>query len=87
MSTLTLELNDSLFARLLTASKARNLPPAELARETLERTLVAVQPLPEDDDGPSAYDLMKDGFGCVDSGLTDLATNPKHMEGFGQWRR
>lgn len=85
MSTITLELNDSLFARLLTASKARNLPPAELARETLEHTLAAVQ-LPEDEepDKPSAYDLMKDTFGCVDSGLGDLSTNPKYMEGFGR---
>ena len=85
MSTLTLELNDSLFARLLSASKARNLPPAELARETLEHTLAAVQ-LPEEDNKPSAYDLMKDGFGCVDSGLTDLASNQKHLEGLGRWR-
>jgi len=84
MSTITLELNDSLFARLLTASKARNLPPAELARETLEHTLAAAPPLPEEDDGLSAYDLMKDGFGCVDSGLGDLSTNPKYLEGFGR---
>ena len=86
MSTLTLELNDTLFARLLAASKARNVPPAELARETLERTLIA----PAEQSGESvasAYDLMKNGFGCVDSGVNDLATNPKHMEGFGQWRR
>jgi hypothetical protein len=27
------------------------------------------------------------GAGCFDSGLTDLATNEKHMEGFGKkWR-
>jgi hypothetical protein len=27
------------------------------------------------------------GAGCFDSGLTDLATNKKHMEGFGKkWR-
>ncbi|MDB6003349.1 MAG: hypothetical protein JWR15_336, partial [Prosthecobacter sp.] len=78
-------LNDSLFARLVTASKARNLPPAELARETLEHTLAMV-PLPAEHNQPSAYDLMKDGFGCVDSGLTDLASNPKHLEGLGRWR-
>jgi len=84
MSTLTLELNDSLFARLVTASKARNLPPAELARETLEHTLAAMPPLLEEPNGPSAYDIMKDTFGCVDSGLGDLSTNPKYMEGFGR---
>jgi hypothetical protein len=27
------------------------------------------------------------GAGCFDSGITDLATNKKHMEGFGKkWR-
>lgn len=36
---------------------------------------------------PSLHDLMKDGCGIVDSGIPDLATNKKHMEGFGRWRR
>ena len=36
---------------------------------------------------PSLHDLMKDGCGIVDSGVPDLATNKKHMEGFGRWRR
>lgn len=31
----------------------------------------------------SAYDLAKNLAGCVEGGPTDLATNPKHMEGFG----
>jgi hypothetical protein len=35
----------------------------------------------------SLYDAMKDAIGCVDSGVTDRATNPKYMKGFGQWRR
>ncbi len=34
----------------------------------------------------SLHDRMKDGCGIVDSGVTDLATNKKHMEGFGKWR-
>ncbi len=32
---------------------------------------------------PSLYDLMKESIGCFDSGVTDLSTNPKYMEGFG----
>ena len=35
---------------------------------------------------PSLHDLMKGGCGIVDSGVSDLATNPKHMEGFGRCR-
>lgn len=34
----------------------------------------------------SLHDRMKDGCGIVDSGVTDLATNKKHMEGFGRWK-
>lgn len=36
---------------------------------------------------PTAYELMKDGRGIVDSGTGDLATNPKHMKGFGRASR
>ncbi len=32
----------------------------------------------------SLHDRMKDLCGIVDSGVTDLATNKKHMEGFGR---
>ncbi len=32
---------------------------------------------------PTALELMKDGRGIVDSGIGDLATNPKHLKGFG----
>ena len=32
----------------------------------------------------SAYEMMKDGCGIARSGHRDLATNPKHMEGFGR---
>ncbi len=35
----------------------------------------------------SLHDRMKDGCGIVDSGVTDLATNKKYMEGFGRWKR
>ncbi len=34
----------------------------------------------------SLHDRMKDFCGIVDSGVPDLATNQKHMEGFGRWR-
>jgi hypothetical protein len=33
---------------------------------------------------PTLHDLMKDSCGIVDSGVSDLATDPKHMEGFGR---
>jgi len=33
---------------------------------------------------PSVWDLTKDTCGIVDSGITDLASNPKHLEGLGE---
>ena len=35
----------------------------------------------------SLYDVTKDLCGAGDSGCTDLATHPKHMKGFGSWRK
>ena len=86
MSTLTIELPDDLAARLAAASAQAHLPPAQLVRDALEKLLPV--PLPNGTaDGPTLHDRMKDFIGCIDSGVTDLATNPKHLEGFGQWRR
>ena len=86
MSTLTVELSDDLAARLAAASESKHVPPAQIVAEALEKTLP--EPLAEPSaDEPSLYDLMKDGLGCVSSGVPDLATNPKHMEGFGQCRK
>jgi hypothetical protein len=33
---------------------------------------------------PTAYDLMKDSCGVAESGIPDLASNPKHLEWFGR---
>jgi predicted transcriptional regulator len=86
MSTLTIELPDDLAARLEAASAQAQVPPAQFARATLEKALsLYASDWPAD--GPTLYERMKDAIGCIDSGVTDLATNPKYMEGFGQWRR
>lgn len=79
MSTLTIELSDDLAARLAAASAQAQVAPSLLVQEALERTLPMA-------DG-SLAEKMKGLIGCFDSGVDDLATNPKHMEGFGQWRR
>ena len=86
MSTLTIELSDDIAARLAAASEREHLPPAQIVQAALEKAL----PTPEADlppPGESLAEKMKDLIGCFDSGVTDLATNPKHLEGFGEWRR
>src|SRR5207248_2638709 len=60
---------------------AVNALPTKQQRKLLERLaakLAATVPK------PSLHDLMKDGCGMVDSGIPDLATNKKHMRGYGR---
>lgn len=87
MSTLTIELPDDLAARLEAASEQAHVPPAQLVRAALEKALPAPAPTFTENAEPSTLEALHDLVGCMDSGVTDRATNPKYMEGFGQWRR
>lgn len=82
MKTLTIKVPDELARRLEKNAKLRGLSKSEVAREALARELA------DDSDKAvgefrSAYGAMKEGVGCVETGVSDLSTNPKHMEGFG----
>lgn len=83
MKTITIKVPEELDARLTKRAKRLGVSKSEVAREAIKRDLEADQSDAVKEE-PSAYDLMKDGFGCIDSGVTDLSTNPKHMEGFGK---
>jgi hypothetical protein len=88
-SMLTIELPDELAERLAAASEHRQTPPSQIVQEALDKVLplkLQETPAPPTGEG-SLYDRMKDLIGCVDSGVTDLSTNPKHMEGFGECRK
>lgn len=82
MKTMTVKLPDELAVRLEKRARRLGVSKSALLRGSLERDLGGEKGVVEEE--PSAYDLMKDGCGCVDSGVTDLATNPKHMERFGR---
>ena len=82
MPTLTVKVSADLAARLTRASKQRGLTKSELARRALEKEL----PKPAKGAALSLYDLMKDGIGCFDSGVSDRGTNKKYMKGFGSWK-
>lgn len=82
MKTLTIKLPDELARRLERRARLRGQSKSTLARDALARELG------DDSDESveetkSAYGAMKDGLGCVETGASDLSTNPKHMEGFG----
>jgi predicted transcriptional regulator len=81
MKTITVKVSEELAARLEKRAKRLGISKSALVRESVQNTL---QNEGAEADQASAYELMKDGCGCVDSGIGDLSTNPKHMEGFGR---
>lgn len=81
MKTMTLKLSDEVAARLEKRAQRLGVSKSKIVRESIERAL-REQPTVEEE--PSAYEVMKDGCGCVNSGVPDLATHPKHLEGFGR---
>ena len=83
MKTITIKVPEELDARLAKRAKRLGVSKSELAREAIRRDLEDNKSDAVEEE-PSAYDVMKEGLGCIDSGIGDLATNPKHMEGFGR---
>ena len=81
MKTLTLRVPDELAVRLEKRAKRIGVSKSALVRKSIEREFERHDSVAEE---ASAYDLMKDGFGCVKSGIGDLSTNPKHLEGIGR---
>ncbi len=79
MRTISLKLPDDLLADLEREAKARRVSKSALVRESLEAT---VRHRPRR--GASCYDLARDLAGAVKALPRDLATDPKHMEGFGE---
>ena len=78
--TISLKLPREMGLKLKAVAAQKRIPQSKYIRDLLGDALK------KEKTGPTLYDLMKDGIGCFDSGLKDLATNPKHMKGFGKWR-
>jgi hypothetical protein len=81
MPTITLKVPRDLAKKLEIVSAQKRVSKSTFMRNALKKELERTKVK------PSLYDLMKDRIGKFGSGKTDLATNPKHMEGFGRWRR
>ncbi|MEI6218339.1 MAG: ribbon-helix-helix protein, CopG family [bacterium] len=78
MTTLTVKMPEKLSLRLRDEAAGRGMNCSELIRRAVESMLQA-------DDRPATgtcLSLAQDLAGCLD-GASDLATNPKHMGGFG----
>ncbi len=79
---ITIRISESLVKRLKKHAGMRGRPESALVREALENYLSQAQP------SRSAYDLARETglIGCVRGGPSDLSTNRKHFQGFGESR-
>ncbi|HMV84303.1 MAG TPA: ribbon-helix-helix protein, CopG family [Blastocatellia bacterium] len=80
MNILSIKLPKVLDEKLTATAKKRKKTKAALMLEALRKYL-AEQEVPP----VSAYELAKDYIGIIDDGPTDLSTNKKYMEGYGQY--
>jgi predicted transcriptional regulator len=78
MPVLTLKVSPEIAARLDRMATRRRTSKSVIIREALEEKLRGSAA------EPSLYELMKSTIGTVDSGMTDLGHNPKHLSGFGR---
>lgn len=81
MKTVTVKFPDELAVRLEKRAVRLGTTKSALIRESVEKAMAGGD---GDEADPSFFDLVKGDLGCVDSGIGDLSTNPRHMEGFGK---
>jgi len=82
MITMTVKMPDDLKLQLEAAARLSGKSVSAIVRESLRKTMRKIGP-----GKSSPYERTKDLCGAGDSGIADLATNPVHMKGFGEWRR
>ncbi len=80
----TVELSEALFRRAKAEAALRGRKFKDLVEEGLQ--LVLQTPRGKRS-SPSLEKLMQPARGVVDSGIPDLASNPKHLKGFGRGPR
>jgi hypothetical protein len=80
----TVDLPDELYRRAKAEAALRGRKFRDLVTEGLVRVLD--QPS-EEAPRTKLADLMKRARGVIDSGVPDLATNPRHLAGFGRRAR
>jgi hypothetical protein len=79
----TIDLPESLLRKAKATAALRGRKLRELVVDGLERMIAEPDPATAPR-AISAYEMMKDYCGAFDSGIEDLGSNPKHLEGFGK---
>lgn len=80
MTTITCKIPESLNAELEAVAQRKDISKSEVVRQAIEANL-------EEDKrrgALSAFDVMQDACGIIKGGPRDLATNPRHLKGFGR---
>jgi len=80
----TVELSEELFRRAKAEAALRGRKFKDLVEEGLRLVLATPR---GGSAQPSLDELMKPARGVVESGVRDLASNPKHLKGFGRGAR
>ena len=78
VTTLTIKLPAEMKMRLELEAKQSGKSVSALIRESIEERLR------EEEGLTSLYERTRDLCGAGSSGVPDLATNPEHLEGFGE---
>lgn len=82
--TLSIKVPREIKLRLRAIAKARKTKPSTILRDALEQVLNGATR----DEGVTCGALSEDLFENLErGGPIDLATNAKHLKGFGKWRR
>jgi len=79
----TVELPDELARRVKAEAALHGQKLKDLVEEGLRLVLETPRKPGGDVARPTPHDLMKGACGVVDSGIEDLASDPKHLKGFG----
>ena len=79
MTTISIKIPDDLASRLDALARAENTSRSSLFRQALADKLKASARRTK----PSLYELTEDLCGAGASGIGDLASNSKHLDGFG----
>lgn len=80
MKTISLKIDSHLYGWLESQSRRLGRSKSAITRDALEQSR-------NQKTAPSCHDLMQDTCGSLRSGVKDLATNKKHLKGFGTWKR
>lgn len=80
VKTISLKIDAPLYGWLERQSKLLGRSKSAITRDALEKSR-------NQKAAPSCHDLMQAACGSLRSGVKDLATNKKHLKGFGAWKR